>query len=518
MAPLPRRAFLGLAGGGLAGGALAAPLTRGRAAAQSESVARVRIGSDFTGADPAKIFNIENQTVANHVYSGLVRYEYEKKGDIVADLAEKWEISPDGKTYTFALRRGVKFHKGHGELTSDDVKFSLDRVLDPKTASRYRGELALLEAVEAPSPYVVRLHLKSRAPGFLHKITAFNQGWIVSRKAMEKVGDQYATAPIGTGPFVFESWQPKSQVVLLANKEYFRPVPRIDRAIFRLIQEETTAEIALQRGEIDIFYALQNAEVIGRLSKAPGIAVQRRTANHTINVVLNTTYEPLSKPPVRRAVAHALNLKALREVFFGGLKDAPNWILTPSFPECAADLREWPHDPEQAKALLREAGYPGGFKFTITSLVLQPYDKIAVVLADDLRKVGIDSSVQILERAAYLEARGKGTPQACITGVTGPADPDKPLISLLHSSAFPPGLNTSRYKDADDLLNQVQGEADGAKRGALYRRIQEKVREDLPVVPLYNDVLFAASRSSVQGFAPDPQFTMSLYGVTVGRA
>lgn len=511
MTAIARRHLLGALAAGLALG-----LGAGAAGAQ-ETVARVRIGSDFTGADPATIFNIENQTIANHLYSGLVRYEYEKKGEIVADLAEKWEVSPDGKTYTFTLRKGVKWHKGYGELTSDDVKFSFDRVLDAKTASRYKGEFALLEAVEAPSPHVVRLQLKSRAPGFLHKLTAFNQGWIVSKKAMEKLGDQYATAPIGTGPFVFESWQPKNQVVLLANKDFYRGAPRIDRAIFRVIQEETTAEIALQRGEIDIFYALQNAEVIARLSKAPGISVQRRTANHTINLVLNMTYEPLAKREVRRAIAHAVNLKAMREVFFGGLKDPPSWILTSSFPESARDLGEWPYDPDRARALLKEAGYPNGFKFTITSFVLQPYDKIAVVLADDLRKAGIDASVQILERAAYLQARGAGTPQSVLTGVTGPADPDKPLLALLHSSGFPPGMNTSRYKGADDLLNQVQGEPDPARRIALYRQVQEKAREDVPLIPLYNDVLFAASRSSVQGFAPDPQFTMSLYGVTIGK-
>ena len=291
MTPSARRHLLSALAAGLALGLGAGP------AGAQETVACVRIGSDFTGADPATIFNIENQTIANHLYSGLVRYEYEKKGDIVADLAEKWEVSPDGKTYTFTLRKGVKWHKGHGELTSDDVKFSFDRVLDAKTASRYKGEFALLEAVEAPFPHVVKLHLRSRAPGFLHKLTAFNQGWIVSRKAMEKLGDQHATAPIGTGPFVFESWQPKNQVVLIANKDFYRGAPRIDRAIFRVIQEETTAEIALQRGEIDIFYALQNAEVIGRLSKAPGITVQRRTANHTINLVLNLDIRAAGEAP-----------------------------------------------------------------------------------------------------------------------------------------------------------------------------------------------------------------------------
>jgi peptide/nickel transport system substrate-binding protein len=257
--------------------------------------------------------------------------------------------------------------------------------------------------------------------------------------------------------------------------------------------------------------------VIDRLSKAPGITVQRRTANHTINAVLNSTYEPLGKHQVRLAIAHALNLKALREVFFNGLKGQPNWVLTSSFEESAKDLTEWPYDPDKAKALLREAGYPNGFKLTITSPTLQPYDKVAVVLADDLRKVGLDTNVQLLERAAYLAARGAGTPQVVITGVTGPADPDQPLWNLLHSSSFPPGLNTARYKGIDQLLEAAQVELDRTKRLALYRQIQLKLREDVPIVPLYNDQLFAATRAGVKGFAPDPQFTMNAYPVTIEK-
>ncbi len=483
-----------------------------------ERVLRVRLGADISGVDPAKIFSIENQTLANQIYNGLVRYAYEKDGAIVPDLADRWDLSPDGKTYTFHLRRGVKWHKGYGELTADDVKYSYDRILDPKVGSRYKGEFKLVESIEAPSPDVVRIKLRSKYPGFLNKVAAYNQGFIVSRKAMEKLGDQYATNPIGTGPFVFESWSPKNQVVLVANKEYFAGAPKIDRVVLRVIPEETTAEIALQRGEIDVFYALQDAEVIGRLSKAAGVTVQRRTANHTINLVLNTTFEPFSKPLVRRAIAYALDLKALRESFFNGLKEPPHWVLTASFPECAKDLGEYPHDPEKAKALLKEAGYPGGFKFTFTTLALHPYDKVAVVLADDLRKVGIEPTVQVLERAAYLAARGAGTPATVITGVTGPADPDAPLWTLLHSASFPPGLNTAHYRGVDSLLESAQTELDRSKRLAIYRQVQEKIREDVPVIPLYDDVLFAAARNTVKGFKPDPQFTIWLYWVTLEKS
>jgi peptide/nickel transport system substrate-binding protein len=480
-----------------------------------ERVLRVRIGSDVTGFDPAKLFNIENQTVCNQIYNGLVRYDYDRDNRILPDLAERWELSADGKTYTFFLRKGVKWHRGYGELTAEDVKFSYERVLDPKTASRYRGEFKLVDRIEAVDPHTVRIHLKAKYPGFLHKVAGYNQGFVISKRALEKLGDQHTTNPIGTGPFVFESWSPKNQVVLVANKDYFEGPPKVDKIVLRLIQEETTAEIALQKGEIDIFYALQNPEVIKRLSKAPGVKVHRRVADHTINMVINPTHPPLADPRVRRALAHAVNLKALREAFFEGLKNPPNWVLTTNFQESARDVGEWPHDPEKAKALLREAGYPNGFKVTFTTLALQPYDKIAVVLADDLRKVGLDVTVQVLERAAYIAARGAGTPHFVLTGVTGPPDPDQPLWNLLHSSSFPPGMNTARYKAIDGILEAAQVELDRSKQLALYRKAQEQIREDVPVIPLYNDVVFAAAREWVKNFQPDPQFTMFLYRVSL---
>jgi peptide/nickel transport system substrate-binding protein len=478
-----------------------------------ERVLRVRIGSDITGMDPARLFNIENQTMCNQIYNGLTKYDYGKTNQLLPDLAERWDLSPDGRVYTFHLRKGVQWHKGYGELTAEDVKFSYERVLDPNTASKYRGEFKLVEKIEALDRYTVRITLKQKYPGFLNKVAAYNQGFVISKNALQKLAERYATEPIGTGPFIFESWSPKNQVVLAANKEYFEGPPKVDKIIFKLIYEETTAEIALQKGEIDIFYALQNPEVIKRLEKAPGIRVYRETMNHTVNLVMNPNHPPLADPKVRRAVAHSLNLRALREVFFQGLKNPPNWVLSTNFAESATDLTEWEHDPQKAKELLKEAGYPNGFPVILTTLALQPYDKIAVVLTDDMRKVGIDAKVQVLERAAYGAARSAGTPLMVVTGVTGPPDPDQPLWHLLHSSSFPPGMNTAHYSAIDELLEAAQVELDRQKQLQLYRKIQEKIREDVPVIPLYNDVVFAAAGDHVKGFVPDPQVTMFLYPV-----
>ena len=479
----------------------------------SAGTLRVRIGSDVGNLDPAKIFAIENQTVAGHIYNGLVKYD-QKTNKIVPDLASSWEISPDGTVFTFKLRDGVKFHKGYGPLTSDDVKFSLERILDPAAASPYRGQLAAIKTIETPDPLTVRITTNGPAAGLLHKLCAFNQGWIVSRKAVTEIGDKYSMQPIGTGPFVFDKWTPGTEVRVVANKEYFEGAPKVNDVIFRVIKDETAAAIAMENREIDIFFAMQQPEIIARLSKAKGITMMDRLADNTINLVLNTTIKPLDDVRVRRAMAHAMNRKALIDGYFKGTKSEASTVLTPAFVEYTDDVMKYPYDPAKAKALLKEAGLEKGFKFTITSVGLSPYDKIPVPLAEDLKDVGIETTVQVLERAAYGQARAKGDVQSCVTGLVGPPDPDSPLVSLFSTKSFPPGLNTSRYDKVDDLLAKASRTLDDQARFAVYHDILRKTAEDQPVIPIYQDRLFMAYTDAVTGLVQNSLFTVNTYGVS----
>ena len=380
---------------------------------------RVRIGSDVGNLDPARIFGIENQTVASHVYNGMVKYD-QATNKILPDLATSWSVSADGKEYTFKLRDGVMFHKGYGQLTADDVKFSLERVLNPDTKSRYAGQLAGVKAVEAPDPLTVKIVLEAPNAGLLNKLTDFNQGWIASRKAVTEIGDkQYAMQPIGTGPFIFDKWSPGNQVRVVANKDYFGGAPSLDAVTFRIIKDETAAAIALENGEIDVFFALQSPPVIDRLKKADGIAVLNRVANHTINLVLNQTVKPLDDIRVRKAIAYGINREALISGYFKGTKATGHSVITSSFPEYTEELPQYAHDPEKAKALLKEAGQEG-FTLELVTVGLSPYNELVIPMASDLEKVGIKTKITVLERGAYLQARGKGDIMTCITGIVGP--------------------------------------------------------------------------------------------------
>ena len=508
-----RRQFLGLAGGAGALAVLPINFATLRPAHAAGKTLTVRIGSDISVLDPAQIFQIENQTVAGHVFNGLVKYD-QASNKIVPDLAESWEVSDGGKVITFKLRSGVTFHKGYGPCTSADVKFSLERVLDPKTASKYKGQLAGLKAVETPDAQTVRLVLENPNAGFLHKVTAFNQGWIVSKKAITEMGAKAKLNPIGTGPFVFDSWTTGSQVRLSANKDYFEGAPKFDTLVLRLIKDETAAAIALEKGEIDIFFSLQQPQIIDRLKKKGNIKVVSREANHTINLVLNTTIKPLGDVRVRRAIAHGMNRKALVDGYFKGTKAPGYTVLTSSFAEYTDDVPKYPYDPDKAKALLKEAGATS-FNFEITSVGLSPYDKLVVPLANDLTEIGIKTKIRILERGAYTQARNSGNVMSCLTGVVGPPDPDSPLVTLYATKSFPPGMNTARYKSADDLLAKASGAIEPAARKAAYKAVLQKTMTDVPVIPLYADQLFLAHTDKVQGFVQNSLFTVHTYPVSL---
>lgn len=507
-----RRGLLTGAAGLALGGAFGAPVL-----AQGSRTLRVRFGSDISQLDPARIFQNENQSIASHIYNGLVQYD-QATNAIVPDLATGYEVSADGTTWTFRLRPNVTWHKNYGAFTSDDVKFSLERVLDPATGSLYRGQLAGLKEIQTPDPLTVRLVLEAPNSGFLHKLCAFNQGWIVSRRAVTEIGERYSMNPIGTGPFVFDRWTTGNEVRLTANPAYFGGASTLTDVIFRIVRDETAAAIALENRELDIFYALQTPEVIDRLRRAQGITVLDRPSNNTVNLVLNTTAGPLRDVRVRRAMAHAMNRRALIDGFFRGTKFEATSVLTSTFQEFSEEgVPRYAFDPDRARALLREAGV-SNFRFEITTVGLNPFDRFPVALANDLQQVGIQATVRVLERGAYVQARSSGNVQSCITAVVGPPDPDSPLVTLYHTRSHPPGLNTSRYDRADDLLAQAARATDLAGRRAVYNRLLRQTMDDLPVIPLYADRLFIAHGPTVQGFVQNSLFTVNVSPVSLRGA
>lgn len=474
---------------------------------------RVRIGGDVGGFDPAKIFQIENQSVAGHVFNGLLRY-VEATNEIIPDLATDFSISDDGLTYTFNLRQGVQFHAGYGELKASDVVFHYERLMNPDTASRYAAQVKNIAAVEADGDYTVVFTLASPNANFVHTVSAFNQGWIVSEAAVRERGDDFNLNPVGTGPFEIGTYIPGESISLIAFEDYFGGRAYLDSVEFVVIPDETTAEVALVNGEIDAIFGLSSPDVVDRLRTAADVTVHQRTASFVNNLVLNISMPPLDDVRVRQAIAHGINRKAIQDDYFRGLRGSADSWLTEAFQEYTDDLEKYPYDPDRARALLEEAGAVG-FTFEITGPALVPYSEQVVFVKNDLDAIGINTVLNIVERADYGALRASGNIMASVTSVTGPPNPENPLVTLFASASAPPGMNHGAYSAVDEQLDAARQIADPTARAAAYADIQRAVSRDIPAIPMYSYQLVTATRGGVEGYTQNSYYTFFAYPISL---
>lgn len=463
----------------------------------ADKTLRVRFYDDPSGFDPASVFRIENETIAFNIFSGLTTYD-SKTGKIVPDLAESWDTK-DNKTWMFKLRRGVKWQKGFGELTSADVLYSYNRILDPVTASPYRSSFGGIEEISAPDNYTVVIKLKEPNGNFLHEVANYHQGQIVNKKAVEEAGKQVRWQPLGTGPYYLDSIDPKSQIVLKRHEDYFRGKAPISTIVFQIIKNESTATIALRRGEVDLVMRSrreENLEILERegfrMNKSEGYAVAQK--------VFNTTYKPFSDARVRKAVAHAIDYKAINTAVAPRLQEPSHSMLMPWMDVYTPDIPKYDYNPEKAKDLLKKAGYPNGFAFRQLGTASQGVTDFQQFEIDYLSKVGIKMSMELVDSPTYNQRRNKGEFEAT-TRLLPAVNPDMLLDSFLNPANFPPkGLNGASYNNpkVTALMKEVRGEVDPQKRLKMYAEIQRIVMDELPYLPQYaNSVVWPGKKSVV---------------------
>ncbi len=221
--------------------------------AASKEELKIATWEDISTFDPGWMTSGERELmIMSCLYNGLVKYK-EGSWEIVPDLAESWEVASDGKSVVFHLRKNVQFHKGFGEMTAEDVKFSFERIIDPEVKSPEKGTWKLLEKVEVIDKYTAKLILKNKMANLFTSALPMNAGLIVSKKAAEKMGrEKFSKDPIGTGPYQLDSWKPKTHVKLAAFDGYWGESPKIKKVTFLPIVEDSTCETALRTGEINI--------------------------------------------------------------------------------------------------------------------------------------------------------------------------------------------------------------------------------------------------------------------------
>ncbi|HEX2724370.1 MAG TPA: ABC transporter substrate-binding protein, partial [Beijerinckiaceae bacterium] len=451
--------------------------------------------------DPHRLTTTQDKPLTAWVFNGLVRF---KPGSanleaLEPDLAERWESTPDKLTWTFHLRKGVKFHGDYGELTADDVVFSLKRAGDQKSSSFY-ADYAAVETVEAVDPYTVRIKLKQAVPAFLGLVTNYHGGFVVSRKAVEKLGENFRLNPIGTGPFKFEVYKPNESVTFVANKDYFRGAPKIDRIVYRLIPADSARDLAFSSGELDVVYGRQDQKWVERMKKEKGIEVVVLRPAELALLHLNSTMKPLDDKRVRQAIAHAISQKQIVS-FKGDLTADPPVSIVPAGYLGTAEVPLLPHDVNKAKALLKEAGFSGPVVVKSVQSSLPSMLSTSQVLQSQLKQVGIDLQLEVVDHQTFHANIRKDLSGAVYYTAARFPVADVYLTQFFHSRAIvgtPTAVtNFSHCSVADKEIEAARIEADPAKQKELWATAQRKIVDEVCAVPLFEQLQVWAYKSNV---------------------
>ncbi len=468
--------------------------------------------------DPQADTAVNDFRILGNLYDGLVRY---KSGTLEVEpaLAESWEISDDGKTYTFHLRHGVKFHDGT-PFNAEAVKFNFDRMLVEDSPYHDTGPFPLafffsaIEKTEVVDEYTVRFHLKEPYSPLLANL-AYPPGMIVSPAGVKKYGKDFGRHPVGTGPFKFEEWDANRKVVLTANPDYWDGAPKLKAAVFRPITDANTRSIEMLSGGLDLMVEVP-PDTLKKFESDPTYHVYSQTGPHVWFLILNTREGPFKDKRVRQAVNYAINKKALVKEVLQGTAAVADSPIAPAFAWAYDDsLKPYPYDPDKARKLIKEAGYDGAtLTFYVTesgSGMLSPV-AMATAIQADLAKVGLKVKIQTYEWNTYLDKVN--------AGLEGKADmaemawmtnsPDTLPYLTLRSDAVPEkgGFNSGYYSnpEVDKLLEKARRISDRGERAKLYKKMQEIVYKDAPWAFIANWKQYAVSTAAVQGFKLQPAF------------
>ncbi|MER9006830.1 ABC transporter substrate-binding protein [Mesorhizobium sp. M0862] len=478
---------------------------------------------DVATLDPAIGYDWQNWSMIKSLFDGLMDYE-PGTTNLKPDLAESYEISPDGQTFTFKLRHGVKFHNGR-EMTADDVKYSLDRVTNPKTQSPgagffgsikgyddvAAGKAEGLSGVTVVDPYTVKFELTRPDATFLH-VMAINFAHVVPKEEVEKYGADFGKHPVGTGAFKLAEWTLGQRIVFERNADYWhKGLPHLDKITFEIGQEPIVALLRLQKGEIDVpgdgIAPAKFQEVMADPEQKARVVEGGQL--HTGYVTMNTTMAPFDNVKVRQAVNMALNKARIIQIINGRAVPA-NQPLPPSMPGYDKEYKGYPYDVAKAKALLAEAGHPDGFDTQLFAMNTDPNPRIAQAIQQDLAAIGIKASIQSLAQANVIAAGGDkaGAPMIWSGGMAWIADfPDPsnfygPILGC--AGAVPGGWNWSWYcnKDLDAKAAEADSVVDPAKAGErdkMWSAIYDKVMEDAPWAPVFNEQRFTMKSARMGG-------------------
>lgn len=487
--------------------------------------------NDSVSLDPSCTTDLGSFKVTVNILETLVKYENGGE-QIVPCLAESWKSSEDGLTWVFKLRQGVRFHDGT-VFNAQSVVFNFQRWMDDKNPYHkgsfsywnfiFGGFPGYVKSVTALTDYSLEIRLNKPYAPFLSALAMPVFG-IASPEAIEKYGENLSEHPVGTGPFIFESWERNKSIILLRNDKYWNGTAKVGEVEFRVIPSSKERLEELRQGSIHIADYL-SPEDMDDVKYDPNLYWYLRPSFNVGYMAMNNEKPPFNRREIRIAINYAIDKDKLIEEVFDNLAKPATTYIPPSLWGYNESLETYEYDPEKSRQILAEAGFPNGFKTTLWVMdgardyFPKPL-KAARFIKENLKKVNIDVEIKVFNWNEYLTRVNNGEHEMALIGWTGDyMDPDNFLYTMLASENAKRGLggNYSFYRNnaADQLLAQARQTTNMVFRRSLYRSLQEIVNYDAPSVPLVHTMPVLASRLSVKGYAPHVTGVESLENVDI---
>ncbi|HKA61224.1 MAG TPA: peptide-binding protein [Methylomirabilota bacterium] len=492
------------------------------APAYGDTFIQASIG-DIGGLIPSLTSDQSSHEVGGLIYDGLIRLD--KDLNMGPAMAESWTYSPDCLDLTFKLRKDVKWHDGH-PFTADDVVFTYQTMINPKTPAPFKEGFLLVKDVQAPDPYTVRVRYEKPYARAVetwgtymlpkHLLQSFAEAGTLRESPQN-------SRPVGTGPYRFQEWKPGEKVVLTANPDYYEGRPYLSRIVYRVIPSQATIFLELKAQGVDYVSTLTGMQY-SRQTEYPAFRKAynkfRYPASDYTFFGFNLRDPRFADRRVREAFAHAINKQELIDGVRLGLAREANGPIRPGTWAYTDKVEHYAYDPEKAKALLAEAGWKDrngdgvvedkdGKPFTLTIRTNQGNDerkKIAEIIQQRLKEIGVSADIQLIEWAAFIKEFVKPRRfEVVVLGLGTGTDPDQFVV--WHSSQRGPDqMNRTGYAnpEVDSLLEAGRSSCVQSERVRYYHRIQEILAHDLPMVFLYFRDALPAVASRIHGVNPAP--------------
>ncbi|HET6157801.1 MAG TPA: ABC transporter substrate-binding protein [Dongiaceae bacterium] len=506
--------------GSLAAVAILASSVAAEAKTPADSLVMAYVIDDMISLDPAEIYEFTASEYMANTYDRLVVIDPANPSQLKLQLAESWSVSDDGKTFTFKLKPGLKFHSGN-TISAEDVEFSLERFisldLNPAFILTQFGLTKdnVKDKVRVKDPQTVEVELDAAyAPSFFLNCLSFTSVVVDKKTAMshEENGDWghawMKTNEAGSGPFIFKSWKPNDSLVLDGNADYWDGAPKMKHVLIKNVTESATQQLLLQKGDIDIARNL-TGDQLSAVKSDPNIKLQSRPKATLWYAGLNTKNEYLAKKEVRQAMKYLVDYDGLQKSMFNGTGIIHQTFL-PDGQLGADNENPFKLDVAKAKELLAKAGVPDGFNVTMETTNKTETRELSASLQNTMAKAGINLIIKMADNKTTL-TKYRASQHDIYLGQWGSdyQDPHSNADGYLNAPLAKRNVWQAPEREAAVLA--ARDEKDSGKRAQMYMDLQKMALEESPYVIMFQQVETIALRKNVDGFVVGPSFDLDLY-------